>query len=140
MDPKFYTNFDFLKKTNSLDNFYLAGLPISKNLKDYNFQLSEFYSYSTPDIKEINSAKIEVHYMSYYRNWIPQENYYYAVENTNFEPNPERRDGSYGKYAGIDDKMEDLHFYMQVIKFGMGRATWDAAQEIRTNKLLEKRE
>ena len=24
---------------------------------------------------------------------------------------------------------------MQVIKFGMGRATWDAAQEIRTNKI-----
>ena len=73
--------------------------------------------------------------MSFYRNWIPQENYYYAVENTNFEPNPVRRDGSYGKYAGIDDKMEDLHYYMQVIKFGMGRATWDAAQEIRTNKI-----
>ena len=135
MDPKLYTSFDFLKKKSSLDKFFLAGLPISKILKDYNFQLSDFYSYSTPDIKEINSAKVEVHYMSFYRNWIPQENYYYAVENTNFEPNPERRDGSYGKYAGIDDKMEDLHYYMQVIKFGMGRATWDAAQEIRTDKI-----
>ena len=29
--------------------------------------------------------------------------------------------------------MEDLHYFMQYIKFGMGRATWDAAQEIRTN-------
>ena len=71
--------------------------------------------------------------MSYYRKWIPQENYYYAVEKTGFEPNPERRDGSYSKYAGIDDKMEDLHYFMQYIKFGMGRATWDASQEIRTN-------
>ena len=73
--------------------------------------------------------------MSFYRKWIPQENYYYAVQKTNFEPNPVRRDGSYGKYSGIDDKMEDLHYYMQYIKFGMGRATWDAAQEIRTNKI-----
>ena len=40
----------------------------------------------------------------------------------------------------IDDKMEDLHYYMQVIKFGMGRATWDAAQEMKLIKLLEKRE
>ena len=31
--------------------------------------------------------------------------------------------------------MEDLHYYMQYIKFGMGRCTWDAAQEIRTGKL-----
>ena len=45
----------------------------------------------------------------------------------------QKKDGSYSKYAGIDDKMEDLHYFMQYIKFGMGRATWDAAQEIRTN-------
>ena len=60
-----------------------------------------------------------------------QENYYYAVENTGFEPNPERRDGSYSKYAGIDDKMEDLHYFMQYIKFGMEELQDD--QEIRTN-------
>ena len=100
--------------------------------------LSDFNPYSSPNIEEISESKIEVHYMSFYRNWIPQENYYYAVEKTNFEPNPERRDGSYGKYSGIDDKMEDLHYYMQYIKFGMGRATWDAAQEIRTNKITRK--
>ena len=138
MDPNLYTNFDFLKNNNSLDDYFLAGMPISKILKDYNFTLSDFNPYSSPNIEEISESKIEVHYMSFYRNWIPQENYYYAVEKTNFEPNPERRDGSYGKYSGIDDKMEDLHYYMQYIKFGMGRATWDAAQEIRTNKITRK--
>ena len=110
-------------------------IPINKILKDYNFQLADFNSYSSPCENEISNAKVEVHYMSFYRKWIPQENYYYAVQKTNFEPNPVRRDGSYGKYSGIDDKMEDLHYYMQYIKFGMGRATWDAAQEIRTNKI-----
>ena len=73
--------------------------------------------------------------MSYYRKWVPQENYYYAVNNTGFTPNEKRKDGTFAKYAGIDDVMEDLHFYMQVIKFGMGRCTWDAAQEVRTGKL-----
>tara|TARA_B100000927_G_scaffold287734_1_gene281101 strand:+ start:147 stop:1388 length:1242 start_codon:yes stop_codon:yes gene_type:complete len=135
MDPTLYTNYDFLEKNKSLDKYYLAGLPISKILKDYNLQLCDFQPYSSPNIKQISDANIEVHYMSYYRNWVPQDNYYYAVEKTNFEPNPVRRDGSYGKYSGIDDKMEDLHYYMQYIKFGMGRATWDAAQEIRTNKI-----
>ena len=77
--------------------------------------------------------------MSFYRNWIPQENYYYAVENTNFEPNPERRDGSYGKYAGIDDKMEDLHYYMQVIKFGMEELLGMRHKKFELIKLLEKK-
>ena len=69
------------------------------------------------------------------RKWVPQENYYYAAEKTGFILNPKRRDGSYSRYAGLDDVMEDLHFYMQLIKFGMGRCTWDAAQEIRSGKL-----
>ena len=29
----------------------------------------------------INNSKIEVHYLGYYLRWIPQEVYYYAVEN-----------------------------------------------------------
>jgi len=84
---------------------------------------------------DIEEYGIEVHYMSYYKKWIPQDNYYYAVEHTGFQPNPTRRDGSFSRYAGIDDVLEDLHYYMQVIKFGMGRATWDTAQEVRTGKL-----
>ena len=30
------------------------------------------------------SDKIECHYLGYYLNWIPQEAYYYSVENCNF--------------------------------------------------------
>jgi hypothetical protein len=36
---------------------------------------------------------------------------------------------------GLDDKLESFHYYMMMIKFGMGRATWDAAQEVRDNKI-----
>ena len=41
----------------------------------------------------------------------PQEIYYYAVEKTNFKPRPFRTQGTYGKYASIDDKIDDLHYY-----------------------------
>ena len=61
--------------------------------------------------------------------------FYYAAENTGFRPNNERSQGSYSKYAGIDDVMEWLHFYMIFIKFGIGRATYDVSQEIRNNHL-----
>ncbi len=135
MKPELFTCFDFLNNTNKLDQYYIGGVSIPELIEKYKLKLSDFKPYNSPTLDDIESRSIEVHYMSYYRYWIPQENYYYAVEHTGFEPNPVRRDGSYGKYAGIDDKMEDLHYYMQVIKFGMGRGTWDAAQEIRTNKI-----
>ena len=73
--------------------------------------------------------------MSYYERWTPQWNYYYAVENTGFKARPHRTQGTFSKYSGIDDKIDDLHFYTTFIKFGIGRATYDAAQEIRNRHL-----
>ena len=75
--------------------------------------------------------ELEIHYLGYYLKWIPQEAYYYAVENSNFKARPHRTQGTYSKYNSIDDKIDDLHYYTRYIKFGIGRATDDASQEIR---------
>jgi N-acetyl sugar amidotransferase len=72
-----------------------------------------------------------VAWFSYFRKWHPQSNYYYAVENTGFEPNDIRSTGTYSKYASIDDRFDDPHYYLGYIKYGLGRATSDAAHEIR---------
>lgn len=133
MDSRLYTCFNFNKS--NLNDFYLSGLTIKELIEKFKFKLADLEPYKSPSFEEINKSSIEVHYMSYYRKWVPQENYYYAVQNTGFTPNEKRKDGTFAKYAGIDDVIEDLHFYMQLIKFGMGRCTWDAAQEVRTDKL-----
>jgi hypothetical protein len=78
---------------------------------------------------------VEVHYLGYYVKWDPQECYYYAVDNTGFKANTERTQGSYSKYSSIDDKIDPFHYYTTLIKFGIGRATYDAAQEIRNDKI-----
>ena len=84
---------------------------------------------------DIRDKKIEVHYLGYYLKWIPQEAYYYAVEKTNFKPRPFRTEGTYSKYNSIDDKIDDLHYYTTYIKYGIGRTTHDASQEIRNNHI-----
>ena len=73
--------------------------------------------------------------MGYYIPWHPQECYYYASEKGSFEVSPERNSGTYSKYASLDDKMDDLHWYTTYIKFGIGRATYDSSQEIRNGEL-----
>mgnify|MGYP001419943184 FL=1 len=50
-------------------------------------------------------------------------------------PNQERTEGSYSKYSSIDDKIDPFHYYTTYIKFGIGRATYDASQEIRNDKI-----
>ena len=78
---------------------------------------------------------MEVHYFSYYKKWDPQESYYYAYEKTGFKPNTERTEGSYSKYSSIDDKIDDFHYYTTYIKYGLGRSSYDASQEIRCGKI-----
>ena len=52
-----------------------------------------------------------------------------------FIPNPERTEGTYSKYASLDDKFDGFHYFMRYIKFGLGRCMEDAAHEIRDGHL-----
>ena len=104
-------------------------------MKNEKFKLNEFDSYIPFGTNILKQKKIEFHYLGYYLKWDPQECYYYAYENTGFSPNIERTQGSYSKYSSIDDKIDYFHYYTTLIKFGIGRATYDASQEIRNNKI-----
>jgi N-acetyl sugar amidotransferase len=128
MDSSFFS-------TDDPSQIFLGGQSINSILNDTNFKIADFAPYIPPSPKEISSRKVEVHYLGYYHRWDPQECYYYAVENTGFTANPERNEGTYSKYASIDDKIDRFHYYTTYIKFGLGQASYDAAQEIRNDKI-----
>lgn len=119
----------------NLDEIYLGGVSIKELMEKYQVPLNDLLSFLPADAKELEKSQIEVHYLGYYLRWTPQEVYYYAVENTGFKARPFRTQGTYSKYNSIDDKIDDLHYYTTFIKFGIGRATYDASQEIRNNHL-----
>jgi N-acetyl sugar amidotransferase len=127
-DASFYT-------MNDLAGMSLGGVSIPELIERHGLSLNDLASYLPADHRELAASKIEVHYLGYYLRWTPQENYYYAVEHTGFEANPVRTEGTYSKYNSIDDKIDGLHYYTTWIKFGLGRATYDAAQEIRNKHL-----
>lgn len=126
---KSYYSFDHL------DDVFLAGVSIKELTEKHQIRLSDLMSFLPPKAEVLEKSNIEVHYLGYYLKWTPQEVYYYAVENTGFKARPHRTQGTYSKYSGIDDKIDDLHFYTTYIKFGIGRATYDASQEIRNRHL-----
>jgi len=119
----------------NLDEIHLSGLPLPKLLKDHGLSLTDISSYLPADHSQFEKTDINVHYLGYYVKWTPQEAYYYAAEHTGFQARPFRSEGTYSKYNSIDDKIDDLHYYTTYIKFGIGRATYDASQEIRNRHL-----
>jgi N-acetyl sugar amidotransferase len=123
----------------NLSEIYLAGVSIPELLKKHDLSLNDLLAYLPADYRELEQSEIEVHYLGYYLKWTPQESYYYAVEHTGFQARPSRTEGTYSKYNSIDDKIDDLHYYTTYVKFGLGRASYDASQEIR-NKHLTREE
>ena len=119
----------------NMDKLYLGGVKIDKLITDFNLKRKNLNVFLPPSHKDINKQKIEVHYLGYYLNWVPQETFYYSVENCCFRPRPFRTQGTYSKYNSIDDKIDDLHYYTTYIKFGIGRATYDVSQELRNDHL-----
>ena len=128
MDRKFFS------ASNPMD-MVLGGRSIKDIIDEGEFTLNDFTPYIPCNADSFEKQGVEVHYLGYYHKWDPQECYYYAVENTGFQANSERTEGTYSKYSSIDDQIDMFHYYTTLIKFGIGRATYDAAQEIRNDKI-----
>lgn len=117
------------------DTLFLGGTRASDLIKEGAIVVNDLNPYLPAPSEAIKRAGVQVHYLGYYLKWDPQENYYYCAKHTGFQPNKERTEGSYSKYSSIDDKIDPFHYYTTLVKFGIGRATYDAAQEIRNNKI-----
>ena len=113
----------------------IAGTSVADLSRYFGITPGELNFYMPADPELIEKEHIEVHYLGYYLKWHPQGAYYYAVENGGFQASTERTAGTYSKYNSIDDKIDDFHYYTTYIKFGIGRATYDAAQEIRNGEI-----
>lgn len=119
----------------NLSQVHLGGVSINDLIEQFGLEMNDLLPYLPSPAEKVKAHKTEVHYLGYYLRWHPQSAYYYAVENGGFEASPERTPGTYSKYNSIDDRIDDLHYYTTGAKFGLGRASYDAAQEIRSGDI-----
>ena len=128
MDMDFFSSDDVL-------SMKFGDVSMQEYIDTGRYTKDDFAPYIAPNKQDLIESGIEVHYLGYYLKWDPQECYYYAVENTGFQANPQRTEGTYSKYSSIDDKIDPFHYFTTLIKFGIGRCTYDAAQEVRNDKI-----
>ena len=118
----------------SEDEIFLGGASLTE-LRELGLEKNDWEAYLPINPEKIEEKKIEVHYLGYYEKWHPQSAYYYAIEHGGFQSAPERTAGTYSTYNSIDDRIDDFHYHTTWIKFGIGRATYDASQEIRSGDI-----
>jgi len=117
------------------DDIFLGGASLSELKENFGISAKDLNPYFPADPELISSKQVKVHYLGYYLKWHPQSAYYYSVKHGNFEAAKERTPGTYSKYNSLDDKIDDFHYFTTFVKFGIGRATYDAAQEIRSGDI-----
>jgi N-acetyl sugar amidotransferase len=102
---------------------------------NYKISKKHLNEFSAPPINKILKNDIRMYFFGYYKFWDPQENFYYCQKHTGFKVNEDRTEGTFSKYASLDDELDGFHYYLMFIKFGIGRATSDAAHEVRDQKI-----
>ena len=116
-------------------SIFIGGVSLQDLKEQFGMEDVDLDPYLSVDPQLLEDKDIDVHYLGYYLPWHPQGAYYYSVEHGGFEASPERTVGTYSKYNSIDDKIDDFHFYTYYTKFGIGRATYDASQEVRNEDI-----
>lgn len=128
MEYRFYTKEPY-------SDIYLSGKNIKYFKDKYGLEKSSLDHYIPEDLETILNSKIETHFMSYFLNWSPHHNYYYAKRHTPFKSRIKRTQGTYTKFSSLDDKIDGQHYYTMLIKFGQGRTMNDACRDIRDGYL-----
>lgn len=96
------------------------------------YDLAPFFYPSDDEIERVGVRGI---YLSNYIPWDGRAQAEFVIENLNFE-SAQSRDRTFNIYGKTDDiHANGLHDYLKFLKFGYGRATDDAANEIRHGRM-----
>ena len=106
------------------------------NWADDEISEAELAPYVYPDLERVEQVGIRALYFSYFFRWSMKENYEYIRDKFEFRTDPNgRTDGTFTDFDSLDDKIDNLYYHMQFIKFGFGRATRDASRMIQNNQM-----
>lgn len=116
-------------------NNYAAnkGMTAKAVSEKYDIPFQSLWQYDFPDEIE-QDPNIKAIFCSAYFSWDSNEHLRIA-KNHGFKQLESPGEGTYRKFVGIDESINRLHQYIKVLKFGYGRATDHASEDIRQQKI-----
>lgn len=103
--------------------------------------LKDLSPYIYPSEDELQKIDLTAYYFSYFFRWSMLDNFEYVKSKMpNFQTNPNgRTEGTFTDFDSLDDKIDNLYYYMQYVKFGFGRATRDSCRMIQNNQMTREK-
>lgn len=107
-----------------------------RNWTDDGIDERDLAPYLYPDAAEVERLSLKALYFAYFFRWSMLENYLYIKDKMPFALDPKgRTDGTFTNFDSLDDKIDNVYYYMQYVKFGFGRATRDACRMITNGQM-----
>ncbi len=101
---------------------------------------NDLIPYTFSDLESVKKIGVKALYFSYFFKWDVYDNYNFIKNKIDFKLNPNgRTDGTFTNYDSLDDKIDDIYYYMQFIKFGFGRCLRDASRLIQLGYISKKK-
>lgn len=107
-----------------------------RNWVDASVSEKDLNPYLYPPLESVAHVGAKAFYFGYFFRWSMYENFLYIKDKIDFKTNVKgRTDGTFTNYDSLDDKIDNLYYYMQFIKFGFGRAVRDASRLIQNGHM-----
>ncbi len=107
-----------------------------RNWVDDQVDLKDLNPYIYPDYEELRHSGVKALYFAYFFKWDMYENHRFIASKYDFRTCPQgRTDGTFTNFDSLDDKTDNVYYYLQFIKFGFGRAVRDASRMIQNTHL-----
>jgi hypothetical protein len=107
-----------------------------RNWTDDAVSLRELNPYVYPETAVVERAQVTALYFSWFTRWNMAANYRLIADVIPFATHPRgRTPGTFTDFDSLDDKFDDLYYYMQYVKFGFGRTIRDASRLIQNGEL-----
>ena len=104
--------------------------------RKHNIKYDLLKNYDLPADSELK--KTNAVFASYFFKWDSQVNLKIAKK-YGFNSLKKPGEGTYRNFVGIDEKINRIHQYLKYLKFGYGRATDHACEDIRNGKISRRK-
>jgi len=92
--------------------------------------------YTYPDLADVEEVGVKALYFGYFFRWSMLDNWNFIKDKIDFRTAENgRTDGTFTDFDSLDDKIDNLYYYMQFIKFGFGRCVRDACRMIQNGQM-----
>ena len=106
------------------------------NWLDEHTEEHDLAPYIYPDLEDVERVGVKALYFAYFFKWSMFENYNYIKDKIEFRTEPNgRTNGTFTDFDSLDDKIDNLYYYLQFIKFGFGRTIRDASRLIQNHHM-----